>query len=89
VKEYALAHSLNNQGGVEGLSIAAAHGQRGRLNGPPWLAPEKQQRGEVGDLFSTVCPLSAAPMLRSQLTPPADCGISDSTMIRRDDHRAS
>jgi hypothetical protein len=53
-----------------------------------WLASEKQQRGEVGDLFSAVCPLSAAPMLRSQLTPPADSGIPDSTMIRRDDRPA-
>jgi len=63
-------------------------GNVGRLNGPPWLAPEKQQRGEVGDLFSTVCPLSVAPILRLQLTPPADYGISDSTMIRCDDHLA-
>jgi hypothetical protein len=43
---------------------------------------------EVGDLFSAVCPLSAAPTLRSQLTPPADSGIPDSTTIRRDDRPA-
>jgi len=52
------------------------------------LAPEKQQRGRGGDLFSTVCPLCAVSTLRSQLTPPADSGIPDSTMIRRDDRPA-
>jgi hypothetical protein len=82
-------YSLNNQGRVEGPSIAAGHAERGRLNGPPRLAPEKQQRGEVGDQFSTICPLFAAPMPRSQLTPPADYGIPDSAMIRRDDRPAS
>ncbi len=47
--------------------------------------PEEQQRGEVSDLFSTVCPLSVAPMPRSRWWAPADSGIPDSmTRCRRD-----
>jgi hypothetical protein len=45
-------HSLNNQGSVEGLSIAAVQPVRTTLSARLWLMPEKQQRGEVGDLFS-------------------------------------
>ena len=71
------------------MSIAAGHERRLTLNGLSWLAPEKQQRGEVGDLFSTVCPLSAVLILRSRLTPPADYGILDATVIHRRAHTAS
>ena len=59
------------------LRIAAGHRERVRLEVLWWLVTEKQQRGEASDLFSAVCPVSVAPMLRLRWLAPADCDILD------------
>jgi hypothetical protein len=48
--------------------------------------PEKQQRGEVGDLFLAVCPLSVPAQLGPHRPGPANPGIPDSAVARHRDH---
>ena len=61
---------------------------RAMLAVPLWWMPEEQRRGEVGDLFSMVCPLSVATQPRSQCLTSANYDIPDSGAACRCDRSA-
>ena len=54
-------HSLNNPRRVTGAGIVAAQDVCANAGGAVTADVEKQQRGEGGRRFSTVCPLSVVP----------------------------
>jgi hypothetical protein len=70
-----LRRSLNNPRRVTGSDVLAVWDRCANAGGAAAVNVDKQQRGEVGDQFSAICPLSVALGPRSYPHRPANAGF--------------